>query len=108
MSGITAVKTGTGTNDNDTVIEIDQGLEFFDTFMLTSSAGAMDVFVDLDGEGYESSALSLADLGATTTDPVIVTAAGRVYGFRGKFEKVKVLQNGVTGVVGAKLRYGKM
>jgi hypothetical protein len=106
--GMTGQKTGTGTNDNDVVISLDQNAEAYDTFLLMSTAGAMDVFVTLDGTNYSTAALSLADLGATSTDPVVVTAANRVYGFRGKYRGIRVLQNGATGVANATLRYGVM
>lgn len=107
MSGIGSNATGSGTNDNDVVIQFDSA-EYFDAFMLTSTAGAMDVFVSLDGTNYTTAALSLADLGSVTTDPVLVTVAGRLYGFRGKFRNIRVLQNGVTAVVAASLTYGIM
>jgi hypothetical protein len=107
--GVTGFIAGTtGVNDNDVLIEFDSNVEAFDTFELMSTAGAMDVFVSLDGTNYTTAAHSLADLGAITTDPVIVTAANRVYGFRGKYKKIKVLQNGATAVTAPVLRYGTM
>lgn len=102
------IKTGSGTNDNDTVIDFDDIVDGADTFMLMSTAGAMDVFVSLDGTNYSTAALSLTDMGATTSDPVIVTVANRVYGFRGKYKAIRVLQNGATAVENAVLRYGVM
>lgn len=92
--------TGSGTNDNDVVIQTDS-VDQFDAFCLMSTAGAMDVFVSLDGTNYATAALSLQDFGATTSDPVVVTAANRIYCFVGKFKKLKVLQNGATAVVAA-------
>lgn len=107
--GTTSYIDGTGTLDNDTVIEFAQNVEAFNTFLLHSTAGAMDVVVCIDdGTNYTTAALSLTDLGANTTDPVLVTAAGRLYGFKGKFKKIKVLQNGATAVENASLRYGVM
>lgn len=108
MSGNVGNKTGSGTNDNDVVITFEDVIDGADTFMLQSTAGAMDVFVSLDGTNYSTAARSLSDLGAITSDPVLVTAAGRNYGFRGKYKGIKVLQNGATAVVGAVLRYGTM
>lgn len=99
--------TGTGTNDNDVVIQT-SSVDQFDAFMLVSTAGAMDVFVSLDGTNYATAALSLQDFGASTTDPVIVTAAGRVYGFVGKFKTLRVLQNGATAVEDATLNAWKL
>lgn len=108
-NGTTFYIDGDGTNDNDIVIEFIQGVEAFNTFLLHSTAGAMDVFVCIDdGTNYTTAAVSLADLGANTTDPVLVTAAGRLYGFKGKFKKIKVLQNGATAVANASLRCGVM
>ena len=101
-------KTGTGTIDNDVVITFDDVVDGADTFLLMSTAGAMDVFVSLDGTNYSTAALSLTDMGAITSDPVVVTAANRCYGFRGKFKAIRVLQNGATAVANAVLRYGTM
>lgn len=101
-------KTGTGTDDNDIVIEFNDVVDGADTFLLMSTAGAMDVFVSLDGTNYSTAALSLTDMGATTSDPVLVTSANRVYGFRGKYKAIRVLQNGATAVANAVLRYGVM
>lgn len=103
----TLLQTGSGTNDNDAVITITNSassdLLNYDSFMLMSTAGAMDVFVTLDGTNYTTAALSLADLGATTTAPVVVTAANRLYSFRGKFSGIIVRQNGATAVQNASL-----
>lgn len=93
-------RAATGTSDNDVVIQ-SEDVSKWDTFQLVSTAGAMDVFVSLDGTNYATAAMSLQDMGATTSDPVVVTAANRLYGFRGKYAKVKVLQNGATGVTAA-------
>lgn len=95
-----------GVNDNDVVIENDS-IERYEEFTLMSTAGAMDVFVSLDGTNYSTAPLSLADLGAITLDPVIVTAANRVYRFRGVFKAVRVRQNGVTAVANATLICGR-
>jgi hypothetical protein len=90
-----------GANDNDIVIETED-LSRYDTFELSSLAGAMDVFVSHDGGAFPGPR-SLGDLGATTLDPVIVTAAGRAYGFRGVVDRVRIRQNGATPVAGAVL-----
>lgn len=100
--------TGSGTNDNDLVIEFSGTIDDFDTYQLSSTAGAMDVFVSLDGTNYTTAPLSLSDLGAVSSDPVLVTAANRMYGFRGKYRAIQVRQNGGTPVTGAVLNYGTM
>lgn len=87
--------SGTGTSDND-VLFTTEDVTQFSAFMLMSTTGAVDVQVSLDGTNFSTAALSLQDFGATTTDPVLVTAAGRVYGFAGKYRKIRVLQNGAT------------
>jgi|AGTN01.3.fsa_nt_gi hypothetical protein len=93
-------KSATGTNDNDVVIQ-SEDVSKWDTFQVMSTAGALDVFVSLDGTNYTTAAVSLQDMGATTSDPVVVTAANRLYGFRGTYARVRVLQNGATGVENA-------
>jgi hypothetical protein len=89
--------TGSSTADNDVAIQTGE-LTKYDAFMVMSVTGAIDVFGSLDGTNYQTAPLSLQDMGATVADPVVVTAAGRMYGFRGKFKKLRVLQNGVTAV----------
>ena len=96
--------TGTGVNDND-VLFTTGDISPYDTFMVMSTVGAVDVYGSLDGTNFNTAPLSLADLGSTTTDPVIVTAANRMYGFRGKYKYIRVLQNGATAAT-ATLRYG--
>lgn len=104
---ITGFLDGTdGTNDNDVILTHDPGDA--DTFHLMSTQGAMDVFVSLDGTNYTSAPLAISDQGATSNDPVLVTVANRLYGFRGKYRKIQVRQNGATAVLNATLSYGKM
>jgi hypothetical protein len=99
--------TGTGTNDNDVVIQTNS-VDQFDAFCLFSTAGAMDVFVSLDGTNYATEALSLQDFGAVDNNPVVVTAASRIYCFVGKFKTLRVLQNGATAVTAATMNAWKM
>lgn len=108
MSNVSAgfLRGATGTGDNALILEVE--VAQYDTFILQSTQGAMDVFVSLDGTNYATAPLSLTDMGAVSSDPVIVTAANRTYGFRGKFRKVKVLQNGATAVLNPMLAYGTM
>lgn len=96
-------------NSGDIAIQTND-VQQFDTFVLVSQAGAMQVMVSLDGTNFTTAPLSLTDLGATTTAPVTVTAANRMYGFRGKFMIVQVQQNGAVAInIGqAQLRAGRM
>lgn len=93
---------GIGVSANDVVIQTND-IAQFDTFLLQSTAGAMQVLVSLDGTNYSTAPLSLTDMGATVSDPVIVTAANRTYRFRGTFSKIRVTQNGATGLANATL-----
>jgi hypothetical protein len=109
MTGIVGNQVGAaGTADNSVIINWNNNLDYFDTFMLMSTAGAMDVYGSLDGTNYSTAPIAMSDLGATTADPVIVTVAGRMYGFKGKYKALRVLQNGATNVANAILRHGTM
>ena len=94
-------------NDNDVVIEA-ENIERYSEFTLGSTAGAMDVQVSLDGTNFLTAQLSLADLGAITTAPVLVTVANRVYRFRGVFKSIRVSQNGATDTADAMLLCGRV
>lgn len=91
-------KGGVGVNNDDIAIEFGVEVAPYDTFMLLSKTGAADVFVTLNGTDWTTAPISLADLGAVIGDPVIVTAAGRLYGFRGKFKGLRVMQNGAAAL----------
>lgn len=95
-------KAGTGANNDDVVIQTND-VSQYDEFILQTTGGAVDVAVSLDGTNYSTAPLSLIDLGATTSDPVIVTAANRTYAFFGTFALIRVLQNGAVAVTGATL-----
>lgn len=108
MRGVTSTKTGSGTNDGDIVIQLDN-IESFDTYMLQSTAGSMEVFVSLDGTNYSTAPLSLLDLGANTAITLALsTTANRTFAFRGKYKSIRVQQNGATAVEDAAVRYGIM
>lgn len=83
---------GSGGNANDVLFAT--GDLPYDSFLLMSTAGAVQVYGSLDGINFSSAPISLQDMGAVTTAPVIVTAAGRIYGFRGRFLAIEVTQNG--------------
>ena len=87
--------TNTTTDDDEVAISTGD-VSRFNTFMLLSLTGAVDVLTSLDGTNFATAPQSLVDMGASDAAPVLVTVAGRVYGFRGKFRKIKVLQNGGT------------
>lgn len=90
---------GVGVNNDDIVFEISSNADIFDTWQLGSTAGVMDVFVSGDGTNYMSAAIALVDLGSTApSTAVVVTTAGGNYGIRGRWKKIKVMQNGATAV----------
>lgn len=99
------IKTaGAGVNNDDVVFEIASNAQNFDTWQLGSTAGAMDVFVSGDGTNYMSAAIALVDLGSTApSTAVVVTTAGGNYGIRGRWKKIKLMQNGATAVANAYL-----
>jgi hypothetical protein len=107
ISNILRFSGGVGVNANDVVVQTND-VSKYDTFELISTAGAMQVLATLDGTNYTTAPISLTDMGATTSDPVIVTAANRIYRFRGAFSVLKVTQNGATAVTGATLVCQKM
>ena len=84
------------TSDNAVIVETGD-VSHLDTFTMMCSAGAFDVYVTLDGTNWTTASLSLSDLGATSTDPVIVGSANRLFGFAGVFRGVRVLQE-ITNV----------
>lgn len=100
-------KDGTGASDNDIIVQTGD-VSRYNMFMLSSTAGALDVDVSLNGSDYTTAALSLTDLGATTSDPVVVTAANRMYGFVGSFNLIRVRQNGATPATKVNLRCLRM
>ncbi len=95
MGNALRYKAGLGDNDNDVIVQTGD-VSMYDEFLLMTTAGAVDVLVSLDGTNYSTAPLSLIDLGATTSDPVLVTAANRIYGFYGTYALIRVLQNGAT------------
>lgn len=86
-----------GVNDNDVVLETND-LSQYDKFVFMSTAGAWDILVSLDGTNYVTAPVSMTDMGATATAPVIVAAAARLYGLGAPIKTLKVLQNGATAV----------
>jgi hypothetical protein len=95
MGNAVRYKGGIGASDNDVIVQSGD-VSQYDTYLLMTTAGAVDITVSLDGTNYSTAPLSLIDLGATTSDPVLLTAANRIYGFYGTYALVRVLQNGAT------------
>ncbi len=92
-----------GTNDADICIETGD-VSRYDTFMVSNTAGAVDVEAN-DGKKWLTTApLSLSDLGAASVNPVIVTTALRQYAFKGSYHKIRVRQKGATAATNVILR----
>ena len=87
--------SGTGVNASD-ILFTTGIMTPYSACTLMSTTGSVNVFVSLDGSTFSTAALSLQDFGATVNDPVLSTTALRVYGFAGKYKKIRVLQNGAT------------
>ncbi len=97
---------GISTEDNDVVCQTGSVIHF-NTFLILSTAGALDVTVTLDGTNYSTAPLSITDMGAAASAPVIVSVANRVYGFKGYFLKVRLLENGSTDTADVTLVCGR-
>lgn len=83
--------------EDDEVLVTTGAMGAYDACIIMSTTGAVEVFITLAGTStYSTSPLSLQDFGAADTVPVLLTAALRVYGFVGKFDRIKVVQNGAT------------
>jgi hypothetical protein len=98
MSNKHAAETykGSGTNTGDTLFTT-ANVHQHELFTLMSSAGAVDVWVTLDGVNFSTAALALEDQSATANSTyVLVTTAGHVYKFWGKYLQIRVKQNGAT------------
>lgn len=103
-----------GVSDNDILIQRVGDTNSFDNanaydmFTIAGSAGAVDVEVSMDGTTYLATVLALQDEASIApTTRVLVTAAGRVYSFTGRYRKVRIRQNGAPAAVGYVLSYGK-
>ncbi len=91
-----------GVNDNDVVFTLTGNGQDFDTYLIGSGAGAMDVFASGDGTTFLTTALALIDLNSTTpATRVIETAANRHYRLDGRFKAIQILQKGATAVANA-------
>lgn len=102
-SGKVVVLTGGGSEDDNEVILTFDALGF-DEFYFGSAAGAFDVEVSLDGTNWQATALYFESLiSATPATRVVVTAAGGTYVLRGRFAKIRFLQNDATDVTGFRL-----
>lgn len=94
-------RSGSAAADDATVFEIADNAELFDTWIFSSTAGAMDVFTE---DHASAEAMALIDLNSTAPSTAVTeTAAHRRYGLKGRYTYLKVLQKGATAVVGAKL-----
>ena len=94
-------------DDNDICLETTD-VSMYDVFQLKSTAGAMDVFVSLDGSSFTTVPLSLVDQGATATAPVVLTAPNRMYGFGGVYRAIRVRQTGATDIAGCQLLMSRL
>ena len=92
-----------GTNDNDIVIET-TAIDQFNGFFVSCGAGNFDIEVHNGDAWLTSAPLSMADLGSTSLDPVLVGLPLRQYAFRGNWKYIRVRQNGAIALTGMRLR----
>ncbi len=97
---------GDSDDDNDVVVQTGSIIQY-NTFLLMSTTGVLDVYVTLDGTNYCTAPFSLSDLGAASVTPVLQTVANRIYGFRGYFAKIRVLQKDGTDTTAVTLTCGR-
>lgn len=91
---------GTGVNANDVVVQTGD-VSRYDEFMISNTAGAVQMLASIDGVNYMTAPVSLQDLGsASLVVSVIVTAANRIYRVRGFFNFIRLTQNGATAATG--------
>ena len=96
-SGTHVQFSGSCSEDNEVLIETGDVSRYTECSIM-STTGAVDVLVSIDGTTYGTAHVSLIDLGATDTAPVLVTAALRYYAFPlvGGVRRVRVIENGAT------------
>ena len=96
-----------GVNDNDIVAEVNEA-ERFNEFAISSTAGAMDVDISLDGTNFIT-AIALEDKKSTTPQTrVVVTVAAGLYRFFGTVKTIRVRQAGGTAAANPVLACGKI
>lgn len=83
--------------DDNEVLVTTSNLTGYKSCTVMSTAGVVDIVASLDGDNYSTAPLSLIDMGATDTAPVLVTVVDRVYSFPlAGIRYIRVLQNGTT------------
>lgn len=88
--------TGSCSEDDEVLIQTGDMSRYSECSVI-STAGAVEVYVSIDGANYTTAPVSLIDLGATDTAPVLVTAALRYYAFPVVAVKlIRVVENGTT------------
>ena len=95
------------TDDNAVCIDTGNLLNVasYNKWALSTTAGVLDVFVNLGSGTFTTAPLSLFDGGGTAWNTtVLVTVANRVYYFYGSFAGIRCLENGATDIAGAWLR----
>lgn len=89
-----------GTNDDDIMVTLTDDALHYDTWILGSTGGAMEVHVALIGTTPLATPIALLDMTSTTPSTMVVaTTAGKAVAFRGKFTAIRVRQTGATAVV---------
>lgn len=99
VTPIHSVSGKVGVNTGDTVYELVNNAEQFNTWQVGSTAGAIEVLGSIDGTNYLSSPIALIDLASTTPSvAVVATSSNKHFGFRGRYRKLIFKQTGATAV----------
>jgi hypothetical protein len=106
MTKAVAILKGSSAGAGLTVFERLLNMEAFDTYQLGSVGGSMQVFGSGDGVTFNTTAIALIDLCSTTPSVAVTsTTAQGHYGFRGRYQAIRVVQNGGTAVTSAYLNF---
>lgn len=87
-----------GTNDND-IVYTSGDVSTYNTHYIECTAGTVDIQVSLDGTNFNNTQAAVLLHDDVTTGggvKILTIASGKVGILKGKFKKIKVLQNGAT------------
>lgn len=92
--------SGTGANAADVLFTTGE-MDKYDSCVVLSTAGSVEILASLDGTTFATTALSMESLGSTTYTLVQSTTANTVYLIVGKYKKLRMRQVGATASAAA-------
>lgn len=88
-----------GTNDND-VVYTSNDISMYNVHYIEGTAGTVDIQVSVDGTNFNTTQAAVLLHDDVTTGGgvnVLTIASGKIGVLRGKYKKLRILQNGATG-----------